>query len=449
MSETEMVAVPPQQLSGQPPGLRIAAATIFGEALGRYGIQALLTLYMVGQLMQPGRIDGIGGLAPIRRAVEALTGPLSNQALAVQIVGLAIGFGYFTPLIGGWLGDRLGRRPLATVGALLLAGGAFLLALDATFLLGLLLQVLGAGALTTNVQAQLSGLYAADDRRREDGFQFYYLALNIGAFLAPVVCGWVATRIDWRLAFIVSGLGMLGGLAVYWLGSASLPDQRTHHVEGPAPPLTAKDRQAVALLLVMVMMSACFWIAQSQVWNVYNLWVNDRVSLRLGGFLVPVPWLQGLDSLAPAIMLPAVLALWRAQARHGREPDAVTKMAIGCGIFGASMVWLAVAPWLFGAQVPLAWAMVFHFIDNLGWLYFTPIALALYGRAAPARLQGLLLGVNAASVFVGTTVSGRLGGLYGVWDDSQFWLLHGGIAGGGAAAFLMLRPVVRRVLDQG
>lgn len=435
----------PRDLFGQPRALTWLSATIFWEAFARYGTQALLLLYMVNALFRPARIAGIGGLGSTRAGIEALTGPISTQAFAVQLFGLFAGLSFFTPLIGGWIGDRvLGRTRTAALGGLLIALGQGALALDATFLLALVLMTLGAGLISPNLFAQVGQLYPGADRRRDDGVQIFYAVYNVGAFAGPLVMGALSAAGLWQTAFLLGGAGMVIGLVTYATARPLLPSDpaRAASTAGVA----GRARGPVALLVLLVMVSGSFWVAQSQVWNVYNLWVEGHVSMRVGGFAVPIPWLQALDAIVPVAFLPPVLALWRWQAARGAEPDAVTKMAIGCLIFAASMLWLAAATPLFGARVPLGWALVFHLIDNTGWLFFTPIAVGLYGRAAPAGLAAIIIGLNQASAFVGATISGRMGGLYERWSDSRFWALHAAIVAGGALAFLALRPAVRRML---
>jgi proton-dependent oligopeptide transporter, POT family len=437
-------------LFGQPRGLTWLAGTQFWESFSLYGMQALLTLYMVGQLLLPGHAENVLGLAATRSAIESITGPLSTQAFAVQLFGLWAGLVRFTPVFGGLIGDRLlGRRRSIMIGCLLMTAGHFCMAFDASFLLALLLLMLGTGFANANLFSQLGSLYGPDDRRRDDGLQLYYFALNCGAFAAPIICGWMGQEFGWHTAFGLAGFGMLAGLFVYWRGGRHLPPDPPRIASAARAPLTTNEWRAVRVLLLLMLVQAAFWIAQSQVWNVYNLWVRDHVEMAVGGWQVPIPWLQALDAIAPGLLLPVTLALWRWQARRGAEPDAITKMAIGCLIFGSGMVWLAASGSIFGdGRVPLLWAVGFHMLSNWGWVFFTPIAVGLYGRAAPKSLNAMMIGINSMAVFVGSTISGRIGGLYEVWTPGQFWLLHAGIIAGGALLLLAMRPAVRGVLRE-
>jgi POT family proton-dependent oligopeptide transporter len=146
-------------------------------------------------------------------------------------------------------------------------------------------------------------------------------------------------------------------------------------------------------------------------------------------------------------MLPPILAFWRWQSTRQREPDDLSKLAIGCAIFAAGTLWLAAAPWVSGSdgRAPLLWGIAFHFISNLGWLYFTPILITLFATKAPASLRGTMIGVNTTAVFAASVISGRIGGLYEQLTPSAFWLVHAAIGGGGCVLILLLGATIRRL----
>ncbi len=449
-SETTPPAASEGGLFGQPRGLWVLAGTELWDRISFHGMQALLVLYMVGQLLAPGHVEHIAGFAAFRGVIEGVTGRLSIQALATQIFGLYVGLVYFTPVFGGWLGDRvLGRTWAVSLGALLMTAGHFCMAFDTSFLAALLLLILGAGLLRGNLSPQLGELYAPGDRRRDMAFQIYGASVNLAAFIAPLVTGALGQAYGWHVGFAFAGFGMLFGLLVYLLGGrwAGLTAARAARGTRPVHPrLTAADGPIIAHLLVMIPASALFWIAQSQVWNTYNLWARDHVELRYGDFTMPVPWLQSLDGLAPFLLLPPILALWRWQARRGREPAEATKIAIGCFIFAASTLWLAAASLVVDdhGRSPLIWAIVFHLTSNAGWVFFAPTVNALYSRMGPTAVNATLMGCNTLSVFLGSIVSGRMGGLYETLAPGPFWALHAALVGLGGLLWLLMGSRLRK-----
>lgn len=443
---------PPRETLGQPRGLWVLAGTELWERISFHGMQALLVLYMAGALLLPGRVETVAGFAAYRSALEAFTGPLSVQALAAQTFGFYIGLIYFTPVIGGAIGDRLiGRRAAVILGACLMTCGQFALAFDRSFLAALLLLILGTGLLRGNLTAQVKSLYREGDRREADAFQLYYVAINTGAFIAPIVTGALALVYGWHLAFAFAGFGMLIALCIYLAGARLLPPEPPRAARAEAPPLTATERRRVLGLLLACPFLICFWVAQSQVWNVYNLWVRDHVELGIGTFQVPVPWLQALDGVSPILMMPIVLTLWRRQATGGREPDDFGKIAIGCLIFALAMLWLAAAPLMAGpdGRAPLLWAVAFHLVSNGGWLFAVPIALALFATRAPESIRGMMIGVNSLNVFVGSVISGRIGGLYEQVSATTFWTIHAAIVAAGGLSLLLFGGSLRRLFAAG
>ena len=430
-----------RQVFGHPRGLLVLAGTELWDRISFHGMQALLTLYMAEQLFLPGHVEKIVGFPALRGAVDGLFGHLTTQGLATQVFGLYVGFVYVTPTLGGWLGDQiLGRARTVTLGALLMTAGHFCMAFDQSFLLAMLLLILGAGALRGNLSPQVGELYPPHDRRRGVAFQLYASMINLGAFIAPLVTGALGKAYGWHVAFAFAGVGMLIGLIIYLAGQRDLPATPRRGARVVNPPLTPKERRIVLRLIALVPVIAMFWIAQSQVWNTYNLWVRDHIELQVGRFAVPVVWLQSLDGLSPFICLPPMLMFWRWQAARGREPGEFVKMAIGCFVFAVSTLWLAAAGLVTDShgRTPILWAVAFHLASNLGWLYFTPTVTALFSRAAPKAVNATLIGVSSLAVFLGSTISGRMGSLYETLPAAGFWALHAGVVALGGVVMLTI-----------
>ncbi len=433
---------------GQPNGLWVLAGTELWDRISFHGMQAMLVLYMTGELLKPGRIEHVVGFAQYRAMIESVTGPLSVQAMATQTFGLYVALILFTPLLGGVIGDRwMSRRTAVGGGALLMTGGHFALAFDESFLLALLLLIVGAGLLRGNLKAQIRALYEAGDRRQADAFQVYSFVVNFGAFIAPIFSGGVAASRGWHAGFAVAGFGMLIGLAWYLIGSRHLPQDAKKQAAATKEKLTPAQRKNLLLLVLMWPISVAFWTAQAQIWNVYNIWVRDTIDLGIGGFTMPVPWLQSLDGLAPAAFTPVVIWIWRRQAERGTEPDLFIKLGLGCLIFAAAVAMLALAPLLANAQgrAPLAIPVLFHLVSNFGAVYFSPVMMTLFASRSPERLRGTMLGIDNLAASAASLISGFMGGMYETMSPSTFWWINAAIVGGAGLLMVLGSKPLRRV----
>ena len=211
---------------GHPRGLSYLFATEMWERFSYYGMRALLVLYMVKFLLDPQRAGTVIGLASFRTALETIFGPLGTQPLASQIYGFYTGLVYLTPIFGGLLADRvLGQRRTVIIGATLMAIGHFMMAFEQLFLFALGFLILGNGAFKPNISTQVGSLYAPGDRRRDRAFSIFYVGINLGAFLAPLVCGTLGEEIGWHYGFAAAGVGMTLGLVIYLLATP-LPARR-------------------------------------------------------------------------------------------------------------------------------------------------------------------------------------------------------------------------------
>ncbi|HEX4533243.1 MAG TPA: oligopeptide:H+ symporter, partial [Rhizomicrobium sp.] len=199
---------------GEPPALAYLAFTEAWERFSYYGMTGLLVLYMSEALFLPGHVEHVVGFAAFRASLESVLGHLSPLALASQIYGLYTGFVYFTPVFGGLIADRwLGRRNAVILGAVLMSAGHIAMAFDASFLLALLLLIVGCGLLKGNISTQVGELYAADDGPgRTRGFSIFSMGINVGATIGPLACGLLAQLYGWHAGFGLAGILMLTGL---------------------------------------------------------------------------------------------------------------------------------------------------------------------------------------------------------------------------------------------
>src|SRR3954469_2157264 len=226
------------------------------ERFSYYGMRALLVLYMVKHALQPEHAQDIVGFAALKSGLEALFGPLGIQPLSSQIYGLYTALVYFTPLVGGLLADRvLGQRRTVVIGAALMALGHFMMAFERLFLLALLVLILGNGAFKPNISTQVGTLYAPGDPRRHRAFSIFYVVINLGAFLAPLICGTLGEELGWHYGFGAAGIGMTLGLAIYLYASRTLPPDVRSRVlaQGKAQPFGRDESRAMGALILLAL----------------------------------------------------------------------------------------------------------------------------------------------------------------------------------------------------
>jgi len=411
-------------------------------------MQALLILYMTGHLLKPGMMEHVRGFAQFRAGLEFVLGPLSTQALASTIFGLYVGLIYFTPIFGGLAGDRLlGRTRAVLAGATLMAAGHFMMAFDTTFLPALVSLVIGSGLLKGNLAAQVGLLYRRDDQRRDSAYTVYVTAINIGAFVAPLVCGTLGELYSWHYGFAAAGVGMLISMGIYLSGRRYLPPDVVRRSSTDRPRLHAGDGRTIAALLVVLAITSLFWTTQAQVWNVYPLWLRDSVDRRAFGFSVPVTWFQSIDSLTVLMLAPVIVLLWQRQARRGMEASDLSKIALGCAFYGIAFI-LPVAGQLTasGSPVALGWPLGLHVFTALGYLYAAPTALALMSRCAPPAVNSMMVGAYYLGIFIGGLGSGHLARFYEPLGPAAFWSLHALVGLSGTALIGLLRRPLGRAL---
>ena len=432
--------------AGHPAGLAYLAFMEAFERFSFYGMQALLVLYMTSQLLHPGHVEHVVGFAGFRTGLERLFGPMTPQAVASEVFGLYAGLCSFTPVFGGLVGDQwLGQKRAVLLGGTMMAAGHFLMAFEGPFLLALALLILGCGLLKGNISAQVGNLYGSQDRRRTDAFQLFYMAANVGVFTAPLVCGTLGEVVGWHWGFGAAGVGMLVSLGIYLAGYRRLPpDTRVLAAERQAR-LGVRDLPVLAAMFVILVVIALFWIANGEVLNAYMVWARAHLERNVGGFTLPVTWLQSASAIVGIGLAPILVRLWSGQARAGREPTALGKMAAGCGLAAGAYILLAAACLLSGpAKVPLVWVLGFHLLAQSGYLFVYPVGMALFSRVAPPAINSVMIGVYFLSVFAGSLLVGWVGQFYERLEAPIFWLLHAAAAGLASLILLALwRPLSR------
>jgi proton-dependent oligopeptide transporter, POT family len=434
---------------GHPRGLFYLAFTEAWERFSYYGMTALLSLYMVNQLLLPGHVEQIEGFAAFRAAVESLVGPLSTQALASQIFGLYSGFVYFTPLLGGMIADRwIGQRNGVVIGALCMSAGHIAMSFDRAFLFALLALVVGSGFLKGNISVQVGAVYPPEDEtRRTRGYIIFSTAINIGAVAGPVVCGLIAQVRGWHAGFGVAAIFMLLGLATYLYGYRYLP-ARVKRQTFEVARVVATERRAVYALVAVMIITIFQSVAYSQIFNVNPIWIQQHVAPGVGGFPIPVPWYQSVNSISSIVAVPLLFWIWKKQAMRGREPDELAKIGTGAWVAAASnLILVAASVAAGGAPVHPIWPVVYSAGLGISFLYYWPTLLALVSRGAPARMNATLMGLTFMSLFVANNLVGWIGGFYEKMSPAAFWAMHAAISAAGGLLVALLGRRLDRMLQ--
>ncbi|HEU4967418.1 peptide MFS transporter [Sphingomonas sp.] len=436
---------------GHPKGLGYLAFTEAWERFSYYGMTSMLALYMIGQLLTPGHAENVLGLAALRHALE-FRGPIGNQAFASLIFGWYSGLVYFTPVLGGLIADRwLGARRTVVVGALLMSAGHIAMAFDASFLIALVLLIVGSGCLKGNISAQVGHLYpAAAESWRTQGYTIFSAAINVGAVLGPLGCGALAAAYGWHYGFGLAGALMILALIIYLAGQRYLPDgaraSKSHH----HPPLTPAERTRTWMLILVIVLTVLPNIAYPMIWNVGIVWISEHVSRATPWGEIPAGWFNSVDAFASIVAVPPLVALWRWQARRGQEPGDIAKIGIGAALTGISALVITAGCLLTpaGSRVAVLWPLLSFAGMGVAFLYFWPVLLALISEAAPAKMNATLMGGAFLSLFVGSVLMGWVGSFYSQMTPARFWALDGAIGLAGGILVFLFKDAISAALGR-
>jgi POT family proton-dependent oligopeptide transporter len=308
--------------AGHPPGLSTLFFTEMWERFSYYGMRASLILYMTA----PASAGGLG----------------FADGDAASLYGTYTGSVWAAAILGGLAADRLlGQYRSVLVGGTVIALGHFALAFRALpfFYTGLVLIVVGTGLLKPNVSTLVGSLYAPGDPRRDAGFSVFYMGINLGAFLGPLVAGWLAQRVDWHLGFASAGIGMALGLVQYVAGRGRLqpalerlaarprPGAASEAAPGGGAGFTSDEGKRLGAIVVFFLFAALFWGAYEQAGSTLNLFADRYTRLDVLGFSFPSSWFQSVQPIFVILLAPVFAWLW---VRLGpREPSSPAKFAFG------------------------------------------------------------------------------------------------------------------------
>lgn len=481
--------VEPQQdtrFFGHPRGLATLFFTEMWERFSYYGMRAILILYMVA--------------------------PVNSGGLGFSVAKGGAVYGFYTALVylmnlpGGWVADRIiGQQRAVLYGAILISAGEFCLVVPGLpmFYLGLVLLMLGTGLLKPNVSTIVGQLYGAADARRDSGFSIFYMGINVGALISPLICGYIGERISWRLGFGAAGVGMLAGLIQYALsgkylgsagrqpGAAATPAQKRNGLLAAIAALAAlvfvallgragvinltaevisdalgwvllvisaavftwlifgrgwspAERKRAVATLVIFTASAIFWAAYEQAGSSLNLFAERNTDRHILGWEFPASWFQFVQPVFVIALAPVFAWLWI--ALRDREPSIPAKFSWGLLLGGLAFVILvpAAAFSTAGKLVSPWWLTVTYFLQTLGELCLSPVGLSAMTKLAPQRVAGFMMGVWFLSVSIGDWAAGKAASVY---ESMPLTELFGVVAALSVAAAVVLalvtKPTVR------
>ncbi|SNR28438.1 peptide MFS transporter [Hymenobacter mucosus] len=431
MQTTSAVQEPPVMRQSHPPGLYLLFFTEMWERFSYYGMRGLLVLYLTKTALE-------GGLG-------------IPEASATLLYGYFTSFVYFTPIIGGWIADKfIGQRRAILIGGLTMAVGQFFLFMQPSLstqaaafgmpwptMLGLLLLILGNGFFKPNISTIVGKLYQQGDPLRDAAFTIFYMGINTGAFIAPLVCGFLAENLfatkdasgailsyGFRYGFLAAGIGMLiGQLAFNLLGRKYLGDVGMYP-EGQSAdstkttvkePLTKEETDRMAVVFIITLFVVFFWAGFEQAGSSLTLYTDKYINREVAGFLIPTSWFQSVNAGFIVLLGAPVAALWVSLGRRGKDLSIPVKMGLGMVLLGVGFLFMVGAVMQRGGDVAdqtikasIWWLIATYFFHTVGELCLSPVGLSMVSRLSPPALTSMLMGVWFLAPFVAQIAGGYI-----------------------------------------
>jgi len=440
---------------GHPKGLGPLFFTELWERFSYYGMRAILVLYMVAPAAQ-------GGLGFDVKQAASIYGTYTMSV-------------YLTALPGGLAADYLlGARLAVFLGGLIIAAGHFSMVFHSmtSFYLGMVLIAAGTGLLKPNISAMVGALYGDNDPRRDGGFSIFYMGINVGAVLAPLVCGYLAQSDSfkrvlvnngfdpataWHFGFGAAGVGMLLGLVIFilfgrWLShvGSRIKKQgllKPGEVAGNQT-LTASDWKRIGAIVIFFLFTILFWGAYEQKGASLNLFAKELVRTEVFGIGFPSSYLQSLTPFFVILLAPVFSAIWL--NLKNRQPSSPVKFTLGLFFIGAAYLLMIPAAMLTASgRISPLWLVGLYFLEVCGEMSLSPVGLSTVTKLAPKKLVGIMMGIWFLASSFGSKLAGYLSGFFVAHDSSQLVRLYGGIAVGlliAAVILAILTPTVKRLM---
>lgn len=478
---------------GQPLGLAVLFFTEMWERFGYYGMRALLILFLTAAVAE-------GGMG-------------FDAASAGSIYALFTSLVYLLGLPAGWVADRLiGQRRAVLLGGILIAAGYYAMALPDTYAFfgGMALVIVGTGLLKTNISVIVGQLYAPEDGRRDAAFSIFYMGINFGALLGPLICSYLGEKVDWKLGFAAAGVGMTLGVIIYLLGARTLGEAGLHPARPESPEEAAALRRqirvggALALIgtaaivslfatglvafeaksisnvfgifllavvvvffgwlfttgrwtpvergrlwaIVALFLAACFfWGAYEQAGSSLNLFAERNTDRVVGEWgEFPAGWFQQVPALFVILQAPVFAWLW---VRLGkRQPSSPAKFALGLVFVGLGFVVMISASMASagGVRVSPLWLVATYFLHVIGEMCLSPVGLSTVTKLAPQRVASLMMGVWFLASAVGNYLGGRMASLYETLELPTLFGIVAAVPIGAGLLLALLARPIRRLM---
>ena len=410
--------------TSHPPGLYVCFFTELWERYSFYSMMAILSLYM-------------------------------NEALHFDVATVGSIYGtynlgvYFLPVFGGLAADRFfGFNRAIIIGGILMMIGHIALGFEAIpfFYSGLILLACGAGLLKPNVSTIVGNLYRDRPELRDQGFNIFYMGINLGAFIAPLTVAWLRTNYGWSLAFMSAAVAMLISLIIFITFNKYVRDAavKVEPASTKEPELSREEvRSRVVTLVAIFIISMVFWLAFYQIFYTFTFWARDNTVTSLS----PETF-QVFEPLGVILLSPVLVALWVWLQRRNAEPSTPVKMLMGVVLVAIAFGMLAFAAANGGdtGRVSAQWLIWANVIIALGEISLSPMGLSLVNRIAPPRSRGLMMGGWFASLGLGGKLSGFIGGYWDYMPHSWFFLLVVGILIATAVPLSLMIPQINRTI---
>ena len=456
-----------QQKKGHPKGLYLLFFTEMWERFSYYGMRAILILYLTKKLME-------GGLG-------------MDEKYAMLLYGYFTGFVYFTPLIGGWLADRyLGKRLAVTIGGITMMLGQFtLFGLNNTtgLYIGLLLLIIGNGFFKPNISTLVGGLYKDGDSRRDAAFTIFYMGINLGAMIAPLIIGVVTDNMfattnedgsisyGYRYGFLVSGIGMLLGQVIFnllgtkYLGDlgtkpvGAVSDTEVAKVQKSINPETGKEldekdeKQRISVIFILLIFAVFFWAGFEQAGSSLSLYTDKYIDRSIGSFEIPTSWFQSVNPLFIVTLAPLFTLFWASPI--GRRLTTPVKMGVGMIILGVGFLFMigAVAERSANGDVDdvnnkaaLMWLIMTYLLHTIGELCISPVGLSVVTKLSPPKLASVLMAVWMLSSFFANIVGGYIASYVETMGAGEVFTYIAGFVSVCGVLLILLNKVILKLM---